>query len=846
MLSNDIDKIKGLTESQAQALQKEYGLNELPSSKKKSVFEIALSVVLEPMFLLLVACGTLYLILGDVQEAIMLLGFVFVIMGITIYQERKTEKALEALTDLSSPRALVIREGEQKRIAGRDVVPGDYVILVEGDRVPADGIIISCANLTIDESLLTGESVPVRKTPCDRFEMVMTAPGGDDIPQVFSGSLVVTGTGVAVIKSIGLKTEIGKIGKALKDIKTEDTKLQKQLDRLVRNVALVGLVLCLTILLVFGISRNDWLGGLLAGLTLAMAMVPEEFPVVMTIFLALGAWRISQKQVLTRRVPTVETLGSATVLCVDKTGTLTHNRMTVKKLAKLDSAFEIPNGEYTLPDDFHELVEFGVLASEKNPFDPMDKAVRNLGNFSLKRTEHLHDDWELVAEYPLSRELLALSNVWRSPSGEEYIISAKGAPEAISDLCHLSEAKHKQVMTRTLGLAEEGYRVLGVAKASFREGELPTGQHDFQFEFIGLLGFTDPVREQVPGSIAECYQAGIKVVMITGDYPATAQMIARNIGLRNPDNYITGAELARMPDEELKEKVKETNIFARVVPEHKLRIVNAFKANGEVVAMTGDGVNDAPALKAGDIGIAMGGRGTDVAREASALVLLNDDFSSIVESVKVGRRIFDNLQKAMSYIVAIHIPIAGLSLLPVLFGWNVILSPVHIVFLELIIDPACSVVFEAEAPEDNIMNRPPRKKNSPLFPTRTFIISLIQGIFVLGVSLAMYAIFRNAGKSEVHAAVTSFTTLIVANLSLIITNRSWHKSAFGMMRIKNPAFWWVIGGTLMLLFAVLYIPFLQNLFHFDFIHPSDLLIAFGAGIMSVSWFEVYKLFQKGK
>ncbi len=407
-------------------------------------------------------------------------------------------------------------------------------------------------------------------------------------------------------------------------------------------------------------------------------------------------------------MPTVETLGSATVLCVDKTGTLTHNRMTVKKLSRLDSAFEIPNGEYTLPDDFHELVEFGVLASEKNPFDPMDKAVRNLGNFSLKRTEHLHDDWELVAEYPLSRELLALSNVWRSPSGQDFVISAKGAPEAISDLCHLSEAKHKQVMTRTLGLAEEGYRVLGVAKACFMEGELPTGQHDFQFEFIGLLGFADPVREQVPGSIAECYHAGIKVVMITGDYPATAQMIARNIGLRNPDKYITGAELARMPDEELKEKVKETNIFARVVPEHKLRIVNAFKANGDVVAMTGDGVNDAPALKAADIGIAMGGRGTDVAREASALVLLNDDFSSIVESVKVGRRIFDNLQKAMAYIVAIHVPIAGLSLLPVLFGWNIILSPVHIVFLELIIDPACSVVFEAEPAEDNVMKRHPR------------------------------------------------------------------------------------------------------------------------------------------
>jgi Ca2+-transporting ATPase len=844
MLSNDIDKITGLTELQVQSHQKEHGFNELPSTKNKTIFQIAISVVLEPMFMLLVACGTLYLILGEPQEAVMLLGFVFVIMGITIYQERKTEKALEALTDLSSPRALVIRDGQQKRIAGRDVVPGDYVILIEGDRVPADGIIISCANLTIDESLLTGESVPVRKSPCDRLEMVMTAPGGDDIPQVFSGSLVVTGTGVAVIKSIGLKTEIGKIGKALKEIKTEDTKLQKQLDKLVRNVALVGLVLCLTILLVYGISRNDWLGGLLAGLTLAMAMVPEEFPVVMTIFLALGAWRISQKQVLTRRVPTVETLGSATVLCVDKTGTLTHNRMTVKKLTKLDNAFEIPSGEYTLPEDFHELVEYGVLASEKNPFDPMDKAVRNIGNFTLNRSEHLHEDWELVAEYPLSRELLALSNVWRSPSGKDFVISAKGAPEAISDLCHLSEAKYKQVMTRTLGLAEEGYRVLGVAKASFREGELPTGQHDFQFEFIGLLGFADPVREQVPSSIEECYRAGIKVVMITGDYPATAQMIARSIGLKNPEKYITGAELARMPDNELKEKVKETNIFARVVPEHKLRIINAFKANGEVVAMTGDGVNDAPALKAADIGIAMGGRGTDVAREASALVLLNDDFSSIVESVKVGRRIFDNLQKAMAYIVAIHVPIAGLSLLPVFFGWNIILSPVHIVFLELIIDPACSVVFEGEPPEDNVMKRPPRKKNAPLFPGKTFGISLFQGLMVLIASLAIYAVFVAIGKPEIHAKVISFTTLIVANLSLIITNRSWNKNVFGIMRTFNPALWWVVGGTLSLLFMVLYVPFLQNLFSFDTIHFGDFLIAAGVGILSVSWFEIFKLFQK--
>ncbi len=645
----------------------------------------------------------------------------------------------------------------------------------------------------------------------------------------------------------GIHTEIGKIGKALQTVESEETPLQRETGRLVRTLAITGLFLCTLVVFVYGMTRGDWLSGLLAGITLAMAMLPEEFPVVMTIFLALGAWRISRNRVLTRRVPAVETLGSATVLCVDKTGTLTQNRMSVSKLFARGELYDVSHHpQEPLPEAFHEIVEFSILASEKDPFDPMEKALRQLGYHTLLQTEHLHEDWTLVHEYPLSHSLLALSHVHKTSNGEGYVVAAKGAPEAIADLCHFDRAQADELSRTILSMADGGLRILGVAKAYLKKTPFPGEQHDLKFEFLGLVGLADPVRPMVSSAIRECYAAGVRVVMITGDYPGTAQNIARQIGLTPMDEVITGPELDEMDDAQLQQRIRTVNIFARVLPEQKLRLVNSLKANGEVVAMTGDGVNDAPALKSAHIGIAMGGRGTDVAREASALVLLDDDFSSIVLAVKLGRRIFDNLKKAMAYILAIHVPIAGMTLLPVLFKWPLVLLPVHIVFLELIIDPACSIVFEAEPEEKDVMNRPPRNPQEPLFGRRTIVLSLLQGMMVLAIVLGVFSIAMYRGQGEIEARALTFTTLIVANISLILTNRSWSRTILATLRSPNGALRWVLGGTLVLLGLVLYVPFLREVFHFATLHPNDLLICLFAGVFSILWFEGLKILRHRK
>jgi Ca2+-transporting ATPase len=839
----DVRLVKGLSDREVLDRIERHGYNELPSSKPRSLLAIALEVVREPMFLLLIGSGGIYLVLGDLQEALFLLAFVFFVIGITLYQQRKTERALEALRDLSSPRALVIRDGERRRISGREVVTDDILMLAEGDRVPADAVVLDCVNLSTDESLLTGESVPVRKAPWDG-STPFGRPGGDDLPFVYSGTLVVSGQGVARVRATGVGTELGKIGKALRSVETEDTRLQQETERLVKSLAVFGLTLCALVVVIYGLSRGSWLHGVLAGITTAMALLPEEFPVVLTIFLALGAWRLSRGHVLTRHMPAVETLGSATVLAVDKTGTLTLNRMTIAKLFANGREYDVGHQSGALPEAFHEVVEFGILASQTNPFDPMEKAFRQLGHRDLADTEHLHEDWTLVREYPLSGGLLAMSRVWKSIDGDDYVIAAKGAPEAIADLCHLGGEVASQMSARVAMMADEGLRVLGVARARLHQPVLPGGQHDFRFEFLGLVGLADPVRPTVPAAIRECYRAGIRVVMITGDYAGTARTVGQQIGLAPGGECITGPELDAMDDVELRRRIGAVTIFARVVPEQKLRLVEALKANGEVVAMTGDGVNDAPALKAAHIGIAMGGRGSDVAREASALVLLDDDFSSIVQAVRLGRRIFDNLKKAMTYIFAIHVPIAGLSLVPVALGWPLVLLPVHIVFLELIIDPACSIIFEAEPDEVDVMQRPPRNSEEPLFGRRMIGVGLAQGFSVLVIVLAVFGVALRFGWAESEARALTFTTLVVANLGLIFANRSWSRLILATLRSRNPAVWWVSGLALGVLALVLYVPFLQSLFRFMPLGLGELTMCGAAGIVSVFWFEILKAFNR--
>lgn len=840
-IGEQLTALRGLTEAEAAARLESEGANELPSARKSTLLSTILVIVREPMILLLICAGVIYLFLGELRDSLVLVGSIFVIVGIELYQERKTEHALEALRDLSSPRAMVVREGKQRRIPGREVVRGDIVIVSEGDRVPADGVLVSAVNLSIDESLLTGESVPVRKAAAGHEIDEIPRPGGDDLPFVFSGTMVVQGQGFAEIKATGARTELGKIGKALESIEPETTRLQMEVNRLARVLAIMGLSLCGVIAIAYALMRESWINGLLAGITTAMALLPEEFPVVLTVFLAIGAWRISQKKVLTRRANAIETLGSATVLCVDKTGTLTQNRMQVHKLSVGANSLDVTVEMDSLPEEFHELLEYSILASKRNPLDPMEIAFQQFGTRNLSNTEHLHHDWELVREYPLSPALLAMSRAWKSTNSGGFVIAAKGAPEAIAGLCRLSTEVTADIQSAASELAAEGLRILGVAKCRLNQSQLPESHREIHFTFVGLVALADPVRPEVPAAVEECHRAGIRVVMITGDYAGTALSIARQVGIATKGAVITGPELDKMNEADLRESVRSVNLFARVVPEQKLRLVNALKANGEIVAMTGDGVNDAPALKSAQIGIAMGARGTDVAREAATLVLMDDSFSSIVEAIRLGRRIFDNLRKAMSFIFAVHVPIAGLALIPILAGWPLVLMPVHVVFLELIIDPACSVAFEAEPGEPGLMRRPPRDPKEPLLSRWLIVMSVLQGASVLFMVILLFGIAIHRGETDADARTLTFATLVIGDLMLILTNRSWTRVIVATLKTPNRALWWIVGGAFTTLVLVTFVPFLQSLFRFAPLHRFDIAICLAGGVASLVWFEGWKL-----
>jgi P-type Ca2+ transporter type 2C len=748
-------------------------------------------------------------------------------------QESRTERVLEALRDLTSPRALVIRDGERRRIAGRDVVRGDLLVLSEGDRVPADAVLLTSHDLQTDESLLTGESVPVRKLPrTDGASTAVARPGGDDLPYVYSGSLVVRGTGMGEVLATGATSEIGKIGQSLSTLESEPPRLQAQTRRIVQVAAIAGGAISGLTVLLYGLLRGGWLDAVLAGIALGMSLLPEEFPVVLTVFMAMGAWRISRARVLTRRAAAIETLGSATVLCTDKTGTLTENRMSIVELRVAGAdpfrPGDAPGG--LAPEAYHALLEFGLLASAPEPFDPMDKAFHALGREQLRGTEHLHvPGWRLVHAYGLRPELLALSQAWQAVADEQrYVLAAKGAPEAIADLCHLDAAAMAMVTRSVEAMAAQGLRVLGVARAGFSGPDWPDSQHDFPFEFLGLVGLMDPLRASVPEAIRDCRSAGIRTVMITGDYPATARAIAAQAGLE-ATTALTGEEMAALSDADLGTAVRAATVFARIMPEQKLRIVEALKANGEIVAMTGDGVNDAPSLKAAHIGIAMGGRGTDVAREASAIVLLDDDFGSIVQAIRLGRRIYDNLRKAMAFILAVHVPIAGLALLPLLFGLPILFGPMHIAFLEMVIDPVCSLVFEAETEEADVMRRPPRPPAQPLFSGALVGWSLLQGLCAFAVVAAIFMSASHRGMPEPEVRALTFCSLIVTVVSLIFVNRSFSASLRTAIVRPNRALALVLPAVAAMLALTLSWAPATRLFRFGPLHAHDLGVTIAAG-----------------
>ncbi len=819
----------GLSSARVAELLKSVGYNELPSSGRKSVLGILLRVLQEPMLLLLLACGFIYVLTGEARDGTLLFASALIVIGITLYQEVKSERALDALRDLSSPRALVVRDGVSRRIPGRDVVPGDLIRISEGDRVPADAVLIASTHLSVDESLLTGESFSVEKLPSSNFSTDSTT---EPLIQsrLYSGTLVVSGQGDAVVTRTGLRTEFGKIGQSLEAAPESTTPLQKEVNRIVRIFGLLGIAFSVSIAVVYGMTRGNWLQGILAGLAAAMSLLPEEFPVVMTIFLAMGAWRIARRQVLARRVAAIEMLGSVSALCVDKTGTLTQNQMTVRTVHAGDGVFDLRSSG-AIPQEAGEVLDLAALASHETPFDPMEKAI--LHSRQSRQNPEIGSREETASRlrlYPLSSGLMAMSGAWRTSS--DILVASKGAPEAILNLCHSSREETQKVLAHVHELAAQGLRVLAVARASYpREKPLPENQHDFHFSFVGLLTLEDPIRPDVPAAIRECRDAGIRVLMLTGDYPETARSIARSLGL--PDQVVSGRELSHMADLRLRQVVRTVSVFARVTPEQKLRIVTALKASGERVAMTGDGVNDAPSLKWADIGVAMGGRGTDVAREASDIVLLDDRFESMVAAIRLGRRIYDNLQKAILFILAIHVPIAGLTMLPVILKLPLFLLPIHIVFLELIIDPACSLIYEVEAEEPDIMTRKPRKADAPILQGRDLTSTLVQGAVILGLVLGIYMGLLHYGHPAAQARTGAFLTLILSNVSLILVNRARNKGVIDALRSRNRAFVGISVGSIVLLAAVYGLPPLRLLFGFATLHLPDLGIAIAAGLFSL-------------
>ena len=812
------DTLTGLSNEEAAFRLQKHGPNAFDTEPPRTWARRLLDMAREPMFMLLVAAAMLYIVLGDLVEGLTLSLFVLAVLGMTFWQEGRAESALQALRGLTQPQARVLRGGQMQRIPAREVVPGDLLMLAEGDRIAADGWLLQADQLQVDESLLTGESVPVGKRAAPEHPPETTAPGGEDSPAVFAACHVVRGQGLAQVTATGARSQVGQIGAALTQTREATSPLQQQTAALVRKLALGVALLCLLMVLTLGLRNGDWLAAALSAIALAMALLPEEYPVVQTLFPALGARRLTQDGVLTRRINAIETLGAVSVLCTDKTGTLTQNRMTVAALATGPAdAPEVlhlpPSGAPLLAPAFRPLLEHAILASAPEPFDPMEHAFHRLGAEHLQDTGHLHADWTLVHSYPLSPALPAMSHIWQTgpslESGNGHSVSAKGAPEAVLDLCHLPENERRQWLATANQLAGQGLRVLGVARGQVASTGFPGSAHELDFEWLGLIGLNDPLRPDIQEAVAQCRSAGIRVIMITGDYPATARVIAAQAGLVTGDSdeqVLTGSELDWLDDSALRERLKGVLICARITPAQKLRLVQALQASGEVVAMTGDGVNDAPALHAAHVGIAMGLRGTDVAREASALVLVDDRFSAIVRGIRTGRRIFDNLGLAMRYIFAIHIPVGLLALWP-LFDGPTLLQPLHLALLELVIDPACAIAFEHEAEDPKVMQRPPRDVRRPLFDVRAVGGALLQGLsLVMALSLALVWL-THSGTGTIDSPMARSLCLLVlvlgsSALVLLGTGQGWRRS--------QPWAWGLGTGSLMLLALMMHWPVLAS------------------------------------
>ena len=836
-MPNGNPQMAGLTSAQAKALQARYGKNELSPPVKESLMKKVLHVIAEPMFLLLLLAAVIYFVLGETRDGLIMLIFVVGIMSIDVVQEWKTDKTLNALKDLSAPHITVIRDGVETRIASADLAPGDLMLICEGVKIPADGVVIRCSDLCVDESSLTGESESVWKVPTEKDE-----PSGDywrkDV--CYAGTLVTQGTATVRVEKIGAATEYGKIGANVVGAAEEKTPLQKQTGSLVGLCAGIATVLFALVGVVtwFNIPdhifKDRLIESILSGITLAMAMIPEEFPVILTVFLSMGAWRLAKKKSLVRKLPSVETLGAVSVLCVDKTGTITQNCMTVREI-------------WAVGDNEEQLIETMGLACETETYDPMEKAMLDYCEKLGIPEAHLFGG-DLLTEYAFTNECKMMGHVWRHDG--EILIAAKGSPERVVNICEMTEEQRKTVDARIHAMSESGLRVIAVAIGQPRsEADIPAKITDCVLTLCGLIGLADPPRESVANDIAVCHKAGIRVVMITGDNGVTAAAIAKKIGMPNTDNIVTGDMLDAMSDETLRERVKTVSIFSRVIPEHKMRIVKAFKENGEITAMTGDGVNDAPALKNADIGIAMGQRGSEVSREAADLILMDDNFSTIVDTIRDGRRIFDNIRKAVGYVFTIHIPIALSSLLAPILGISsagLMLLPLHVVLLELIIDPTCSVVLERQPAERNIMERKPRDPKEKLVTAGTLIKSVCQGLVVFAAAFGAYyfTLVQNPENAPAARAM-GLAILMLANLFLVQVNSSDTDSILISIRrlAKDNVMWTVMLVTLLGLLAILYTP-LSRVLMLAPLSLGQLGIVLGLAAISVLWIEIVKLVKR--
>ena len=811
----------GLGTDEARRLLAEVGPNTFGTDHRGGWWRTLLEVVREPMVLLLLVCAGVYLAFGDLSEALILGASVVLVVAISLFQEGKTERALQALKELSSPQASVRRDGRAVRIKASEVVPGDVLLLQEGDRVAADAVVVSASGLKVNESLLTGESLAVRKRAVPG-PVPLEPPGEGSTPFVYASTLVVAGRAEAVVGATGARTEVGRIGRALEAVTAAESPLKEQLSGLVRAVALAAAACCGAVLLIYGLGRSDWKGGLLAGLTLAMSLLPEEFPVVVTIFLALGAYRMARNNVLVRRMAALETLGAATVLCTDKTGTLTENQMRV-----VEFTTAVEGRPAVGAAEAAELREIAALACPLESFDAMDQATLEFG----RAVAGSGRSGPPLREYPLTPEHPVMAFAHGGRSG--VLIAAKGAPEALAALSGWDGERRRALDVQVHGFAERGLRVLAVARADLGPGMVPEHIGGLRFRMLGLLAFADPLRPGVPEAVAECRRAGIRVMLVTGDHPSTAVAIAQQAGI-DASRVLSGAQLESLDEGALRSALAETQVFARVAPLHKLRLVEALQSMGEVVAMTGDGVNDAPALRAAHIGVAMGGRGTDVAREAADLVVLDDDFVSIVGAIRAGRRIYLNLQKSLGFVLAVHVPIAGIAMLPVLFGWPMLFTPVHIVFLELVIDPACSIAFEMEPGDPRAMDRPPRSPGARLMGRSQILRSLAEGLAVFAVVALGFWIGLQKHGGTTDARTLAFSGLLLGNLGLIVSHRAHQSGLWRSLRVPNPAFWTVLGGALGLLTLALVLPPLRHAFQFGSLHLDDLAISAGLTVVLVA------------